>query len=284
MSLIKTISVSLCFSLLAQACLAQEVIPLWAEGAPGFEQLRNEPEQAKDWWVKNIHNPSLTVFLPDPAEATGAAVLVAPGGGHRELVFGPEGVEAARHLNPVGVAVFVLKYRLAREEGSPYRLPEHAQQDATRAMRLIRSRADDWKLDPKRIGVMGFSAGGEVAAFIAYDQAPGDPSALDPVERFPAAPNFQVLVYPGPLGIPTELPGHAPPAFMVAAFDDPCCVQPVIDLLGMYKARNIPVEVHIYARGGHGFNLGQRSEERSLATWPERLIDWLRESGIAVKI
>lgn len=261
----------------------QEVIHLWDKGAPGFESLKDEPEQAKDWWVKNIHNPSITAFLPDPEIATGSAMLVFPGGGHRELVFDPEGVEAARILNPHGVAVFVLKYRLAREENSPYRLPDHSRQDARRAMRLIRSRADQWKLDPKRIGVMGFSAGGEVAAFIAYEQAPGDGDAADPVEREHALPDFQVLVYPGPLGIPEVLPDYAPPAFMVAAFDDPCCIMPVIELLGLYKAQEIPAEVHVYARGGHGFNLGQRSEVRSLATWPDRLVDWLQESAIAVK-
>src|SRR5215472_78686 len=160
-----------------------QVIPLWPNGAPGFEDRRNEPEQAKDYWVRNIHNPSLTVFLPPKEKANGAAVLICPGGGHRELVFKAEGVEPARYLNNLGVAAFVLKYRLARETNSPYSLRTHPRQDVQRAMRVIRSRAAEWSLDPKRIGVMGFSAGGEVAAMLVYSPSAGDDTATDPVDR-----------------------------------------------------------------------------------------------------
>lgn len=137
------------------------VIPLWEKGAPGFEDRRNEPELAKDYWVRNIHNSSITVFLPPREKATGAAVLVCPGGGHRELVFKAEGVEAAEYLNSLGVTAFVLKYRLARETNSPYSLQKHPREDAQRAMRLIRSRAAEWNIDTSRLGIMGFSAGGE---------------------------------------------------------------------------------------------------------------------------
>jgi acetyl esterase/lipase len=115
------------------------VFPLWTNGAPGFEDRRNEPELAKDYWVRNIHNPSITVFLPPTEKANGAAVLICPGGGHRELVFKAEGIEPARYFANLGVAAFVLKYRLARETNSPYSLQIHPRQDAQRAMRLIRS-------------------------------------------------------------------------------------------------------------------------------------------------
>src|SRR4249920_1980229 len=139
-----------------------QVIPLWSNGAPGFEDRRDEPELARDYWVRNIHNPSITVFPAPKEKANGAAVLIVPGGGHRELVFKAEGVEPAKYLNDLGVTCFVLKHRLARETNSPYSLQIHPRQDAQRAMRLIRSRATEWNIDTNRIGAMGFSAGGEV--------------------------------------------------------------------------------------------------------------------------
>ncbi len=117
---------------LAGAVQAQQVIPLWAKGAPGFESKRDEPEQHKDWWYKNIHNPSLTVFLPPAGKANGTAVIVAAGGGHRELVFNPEGVEPAQYLASLGVTAFALKYRLFREEGSKYTIANTARRHPAR--------------------------------------------------------------------------------------------------------------------------------------------------------
>src|SRR5690349_10044795 len=180
---------------------AQQVIPLWPKGAPGFEARRNETEQHKDWWYKNIHNPSLTVYTPIAGKANGTAVIVAAGGGHRELVFNPEGVEPAQYHASLGYTAFALKYRLFREEGSPYTIANTAE-DIRRAMRTVRSRAAEWHVDPQRIGVMGWSAGGEVAALVAYPPVPGDPAASDPVERVSARPDFEILIYPGPAGIP----------------------------------------------------------------------------------
>lgn len=160
------------FLLFSGQCAAgEQVVRLWENGAPGFESRKDEPEQAKDYWVKNIHNPSITVFLPPKVNATGTGVIVIPGGGHRELVYNAEGREPAEFLNKLGVAAFVLKYRLAREPGSPYDLKVHPAQDCYRAIRTVRSRSKEWGVDPGRIGVLGFSAGGEVAASVAY--APG---------------------------------------------------------------------------------------------------------------
>lgn len=255
------------------------VVPLWEKGAPGFENRRDEPELARDYWVRNIHNPSLTVLLPPKAKANGAAVLVVPGGGHRELVFQAEGVEPAQFLNGLGVAAFVLKHRLARETNSPYSLQMHPKQDAQRAMRLIRSRAAEWNVDANRLGALGFSAGGEVVSMLAYSSPAGDATATDPIERQDSRVNFQIVIYPGPLGIPEQLPSDAPPAFFLVANDDRGHVEPVMRLVEKYRAASRPVELHLYARGGHGFNLGGRSKLNSIRSWPQRMTDWLGDNG-----
>ena len=254
-------------------------IPLWPNGAPGFESRREEPEQAKDYWVKNIHNPSITAFLPPREKATGAAVVICPGGGHRELVFNAEGVEPARYLNSIGVAAFALKYRLGREQGSPYKPQVHAREDGLRAMRLVRSRAEEWGVDPKRVGIMGFSAGGEVASLVAYSPGEGDPNAADPVDRLGSRPDFQILIYPGPLGIPDVIPKDAPPAFLLVANDDRGAARSIATLFQKYREAGASVEAHVFARGGHAFNMGNRSKLATLKNWPQRMADWMNDSG-----
>ncbi len=259
---------------------APKQIPLWPNGAPGFESLRNEPELAKDYWVRHINNPSITVYLPPKEKATGAAVVICPGGGHRELVFKAEGEEAAAYFNSIGVAAFALKYRLAREEGSPYSLHKHPREDGDRAMRLVRSRAKEWGIDPNRIGLMGFSAGGEVVSLATFSPAAGDPNAADPIDRESARPNFIIMIYPGPLGIPDKIPHDAPPAFLLVANEDTCCSAPVMRLLQEYREAKVPVEAHIYAQGAHAFNMGNRSKFVTLRGWPQRLTDWMADNGI----
>ncbi len=254
------------------------VVPLWQNGAPGFETRRNEPEVSKDWWVKNIHNPSLMVYLPDKEKANGAAVVVCPGGGHSQLVINPEGRDPALFLTSIGVTAIVLKYRLIREENSPYSM-DNVKQDAYRAMRLVRSRAKEWNIDTSRIGMLGFSAGGEVVALVAYADGIGDPSAPDPIDRLNGKPNFQMLVYPGPLGIPDVVPADAPPAFMLAANDDECCSEPIVKLIQKYRAAKVPMEAHLYAQGKHAFNMGDRSQLNSIKSWPQRMADWLTDNG-----
>jgi len=259
-------------------------IPLWPNGAPGFENRRNEPELAKDYWVRNIHNPSITVYLPPKEKATGAAVVICPGGGHRLLVFNAEGRDPAVFLNSIGVAAFILKYRLARDTASPYSLEKDVKQDALRAMRLVRSHAREWDIDTNRVGMLGFSAGGEVVALIAYDSSNANPNAADPVDRMNAKPNFQMLVYPGPGFIPDIIPANAPPAFLLVANDDMCCSAPTLKLLQGYRNAKIPVEAHFYTRGDHGFNMGNRSKLNSIKTWPQRMADWLSDNYILVPL
>ena len=197
-------------------------------------------------------------------------------------MFNAEGVEAAAFLNRIGVAAFVLKYRLVREENSPYKF-DHVKQDAYRAMRLVRSRAKEWGVDVNRLGMLGFSAGGEVVAMVAYGDGNGDKNAKDPVDRENGKPDFQMLVYPGPSFIPETISTDAPPAFLLAANDDPCCSGSVVEILNKYRAAKVPIEVHLYTQGNHAFNMGNRSQLNSIKTWPQRMADWLGDNGYLKK-
>ena len=264
--------------LLPSLAFAQAVIPLWENGAPGFQKLKDIPEQAKDYWVKNINNPSLTVFLPPAGKANGSAVIVCPGGGHRLLVYNAEGVEPAKFLNDLGVTVFVLKYRLARDTNSPYKI-ENAKEDGERAMRMVRSRAKDWNIDSNRIGMMGFSAGGEVVDMVAFDKDKTYMVKNDFIDSHSAIPNFLIQIYPGPGYIPDEIPADAPPIFLLAANDDMCCSPSVVKLLELYRKAKVPVEAHILERGDHGFNMGNRSKLKAVNTWPQRMADWLEDNN-----
>ena len=269
----------LILALTSGSALAQQVIPLWEKGAPGFESRRDEPEQHQDWWYKNIHNPSLTVYLPPAGKSNGTAVIIAAGGGHRELVFNPKGVEPAQYLASLGITAFALKYRLFREPGSKY-TPAHTAEDIRRAMRTVRARAAEWGLRPDRIGVMGWSAGGEVAAMFAYPPVAGDPGARDPIERVSARPDFEILIYPGPFGIPEKIPADAPPLFLLGAADDEYVADVLFDLPRKYHAAGASIETHVYAQGEHAFNMGQRSTYVSVRHWPQRLAEWLEDRGL----
>jgi acetyl esterase/lipase len=277
---IKTIICLLLFPAALWAQTGPTVIPLWPNGAPGFENRRNEPEQAKDYWVKNIHNPSLTVFLPPKDKANGSAVVICPGGGHRLLVWTAEGIDPAKFLNSLGITVFVLKYRLGRDTLSPYKIEVHARQDGLRAMRLVHSRAAEFGIDTNRIGIMGFSAGGEVVDMVTFGPNKPDANAPDPIDRQSAKPAFVIQIYPGPLFIPDSIPHDSPPAFLLAANDDPCCSVSLMKLLQAYREAKVPVEAHLFTQGAHGFNMGYRSKLKSISTWPQRLADWLSDNNI----
>ncbi len=257
---------------------AGTVIHLWANGAPGFEGRKDIPELAASYWVKNVNNPSLTVFLPPRAKATGAAVILCPGGGFSELGFVPEGIAAAQYFNSIGVAAFALKYRLPREPGSVYNMT-HPHQDGLRAMRLVRSRAAEWGVDPNRIGMVGFSAGGEVVSMTAFGETAGDAAAPDPTDRVSARPDFIAEVYPGGAGIPSALRPDAPPAFLLVANDDDH-TNAVVDIFRLYRAARLPIEVHVFTKGAHAFNMGTRSKLTTIKNWPQRLADWMGDNNI----
>jgi acetyl esterase/lipase len=285
------ISAALVLALSLPAALAQQqaapsVFQLWPDGAPGSEARHGEPEKLVDGaYPVNIHDPSLTVVRADARHANGAAVVVVPGGGHRILVFQNEGMLAAKNLNRIGVTAFVLKYRLARDPnsvssaGAGYSIEGDAASDLRRALRWVRAHAAEYGVDPHRVGVMGFSAGGELVSLVADNPEPATAVKRDAIDRQSARPDFQVLVYPGPLGYPARDPKNAPPAFLVAGSKDSCCMPPTIGLYQQLLAAGVSAELHLYADTDHAFNLGQRGERVSLQHWPDRLSDWLADGG-----
>ena len=252
------------------------VLPLWENGAPGFESRRNEEEVVTKGSVTNVHNPSLTVFLPEKEKANGVGIVIAPGGGLRKLGMRGGGEEPAQFLAEHGFTSFVLKYRLSRQPGQPYKFEEHVLADGQRAIRMVRHRAQEFDLDPKKIGMLGFSAGGEVVSITCYKPGEGNPDAADPIDREFAKPNFQMLVYPGPVGIPSKLPNDTPPAFMVIAADD-AHTSVLLNLMHHFRELDVDYEAHIFTRGGHGFGMGERSQRRSIQHWPDRMLDWLHD-------
>lgn len=279
-----SLSLFLVFLFLFSVSNAQDsiVIQLWKNGAPGFENKKNIPEEAKEWWVRSIHNPSLVVYPAPATIATGAAVVICPGGGFRSLVFTAEGADPARYLNSLGITAFVLKYRLFRAD-SMYYTAENAKQDIFRAMRLVRSHAKEFNIDTARIGVMGFSAGGEVAGWVSYHFQESHAVNPDAVDGLSARPSFQILIYPGPLAVPDLVTASAPPTFLLVANDDECCSEPVVRLLQLHRKAKVPVEAHVYAMGSHGFNMGKRSTFNELKTWPDRLTDWIKDTEFVNK-
>ncbi len=260
-------------------------IPIWTGGAPGAEGHAGEPERLENGaYVHNVHRPSLTVSRADPARANGLGIVIVPGGGHRMLVFQNEGMVPARALNRYGITTFVLKYRLAREPGATYTIERDAAADTRRAIRWVRAHAADYGVDPHRVGIMGFSAGGELVSLVADNPAPVEPTPRDPVGRESARPDFQVLVYPGPLGIPARSVTGAPPAFITAGSLDQCCAKPAITLYTQLREAGIPAELHMFASTDHGFNLAMHNDRISIQHWPDRLADWLSDEGWMVPV
>jgi endo-1,4-beta-xylanase len=255
-------------------------IPLWPKGAPGSEARAAEAEQITGSNVSNVHNPTLTPYVPDAGKSTGTAVIICPGGGHSKLCLGHEGYALAEWFRDRGIAAFVLKYRLAREKGSTYTIQDHAMADTRRAIRLVRSRAGEWHLKADRIGIIGFSAGGELAAYAAMKNDPGNKAAADPIERQSSRPDFQALIYPGGSGTFTVEPGM-PPVFLAAGYSDrPDISEGLARVYLQYKAAKVPAELHIFANAGHGFGYRPDAKPSAAARWPERFTEWLGDSGL----
>jgi acetyl esterase/lipase len=257
-----------------------QALPLWPQGAPGSESRLTEAEKVIGANVCNVHNPTLTPYLPDAGKSTGTAVIICPGGGHSKLCLGHEGYALAEWLRERGIAAFVLKYRLAREKGSTYTVQDHALADTRRALRLVRARASEWHIRADRIGILGFSAGGELAAYAAMQNDPGNKGAPDAIERQSSRPDFQALIYPGSTGSFKVEPGM-PPVFLAAGYSDrPDIAEGLATVYLQYKAAKIPAELHIFANAGHGFGYRHDAKARAASRWPERLTEWLSDSGL----
>jgi len=255
-------------------------ILLWPNGAPGSEGKDTPELITKDAGgevrVNNVNKPTLTPFLPAEGKGNGAAVIVAPGGGHSVLCMTHEGYNPAQWLADHGTAAFVLKYRLAKEPGSTYTVDDHAVADMSRAVRYVRSHAAELKINPAAIGVMGFSAGGEVCAIASMRFDAGKADAADPLEKVGSRPDFQALIYPGRSNR-IEPFKESPPAFLAAsAYDREDIAEGLLPVYLNFKHAGVPVELHLYSSGGHGFGV-RAGKTAPVNAWIERFDDWLRD-------
>jgi len=269
------------------------IVDLWPDSAPGeTKELPPEADQTKPddqliagrrvSRIGNVSVPQIAIYRPSAEKDTGAAVVICPGGGHHILAYDLEGTEVAEWLNSIGVTGIVLKYRV------PFRDPDRrwraAVQDAQRAMCLVRSNAAAWEVDPNRIGICGFSAGGETAVLTAlFDQRQYDP--IDQADSHDTRPNFAMLIYSGgiiqrnqPVLRPhIRVTPEAPPMFLVHAYDDGVSVHHPLMLAVELKKVDVPAELHVFATGGHGYGL--RPTEEAVTRWSDRATEWMREHG-----
>lgn len=258
-------------------------VPLWTKGAPGSEGI-TEPEvydpptdRMPRGHLAPIHQPGVLVYLPPTETATRTAVVILPGGGHTTLTIDHEGRDIAAWFNQIGVAAFVLKYRLARTRGHDYTI-DTSIGDTSRAIRLVRSRAAEWNIAPDRIGLVAFSAGGAVGAYAGMRFDVGDPAAEDPVERVSSRPDFEVLAYPGRMEMDYTVPSDAPPVFLVSAYDDDYPARNVARLFLAFKEAGVSAELHVYAHGGHGFALVPT--HHPVDAWNDRLREWMSDISV----
>lgn len=273
------------------------VMDLWPADPPGWSERGSTDTEldrtdADDKLIAgrrvirlgNVTRPQIAVYRPTADRATDAAVVICPGGGHHILAYDLEGTEIAQWLNQHGVTGIVLKYRV------PFRDQEQrwiaAVQDAQRAMSLVRANAEQWQLSPDRIGMIGFSAGGETAALTSLFLDDRQYKAVDESDSQPSHSDFTMLVYPGGLtdrGQPKlrdhiKVTAEAPPMFFVHAFDDRVTVLNSLILASELKQAGVPAELHVYPEGGHGY--GKRRTDQRITRWPEQAVGWLKTIGI----
>lgn len=278
--------VALLTASLAFAADSQLALDLWPGAAPG-EKGDIGTEHVSDasgniQRLANVSKPTITIYKPDKSKDTGAAILICPGGAYTILAMDLEGEEVAKWANSIGVTGVVLKYRVPARKGQPRYLAPL--QDAQRALRLLRANANNWQIDPKRIGILGFSAGGHLAATTSNSFAKSAYEPIDDADKLDSRPDFTILVYPAYLSegatLNPELPvsSNTPPAFLAHASDDGISAENSVAYYLALKKNKIPAELHIFARGGHGFGL--RPSENPCSLWPDRCAQWLKSMGI----
>jgi acetyl esterase/lipase len=294
----KRLLVSVYFSLLGCSTLLAAEKPLtvnvWPGKAPGDEGdlspekvTEPKPGQRGVKRITNVSHPTLTIFKPARDKDTGAAVVIAPGGGYNILAWDLEGEEVAQWLNSIGVTGVVLKYRVPRRSGtSGNKPPPQALMDAQRALSLTRSKAKEWGIDPKRIGMLGFSAGGHLTAWTSTNFDKRSYERVDAVDEVNCRPDFTVLIYPAYLLVKGKLElapdirvtKETPQTFFAHAADDGVSPQNSVVMWQALKKAGVPAELHVYASGGHGFGL--RPSDQPCSTWPQRCADWMRSRGL----
>jgi acetyl esterase/lipase len=272
---------------------ADAPIRLWDGPAPGEKEPVGEEKDTSQPGkglvagkpiirLGNVSDPAMQVFRPAKNLDTGAAVVVCPGGAYNILAYDLEGSEVCEWLNSIGVTGVLLKYRVPARKDRPRH--EAAVQDAHRAISLVRQRATEWGIDPNRVGILGFSAGGHLAAVASNSNRTYKDE--DAAGKFDCRPNFTILIYPAylvpkenPTAVSPELPVSAktPPTFMAISQDDPVKVEGAMQYGLALKAAGVKWELHVYPDGGHGYGL--RRTEKVVTTWPDRLADWLKASG-----
>ena len=230
----------------------------------------------------NVSAPTLQVYLPPPEKRNGTAIVICPGGGYHILAMDLEGTEVAEWFNERGVTCFVLKYRVPRRND---RSPKEAGalEDGQRAMSIVRSRASEWSIDPNRIGILGFSAGGHLAAMTSIHFNERRYEKVDATDDVSSRPDFSVLIYPGYLsegGKPRDdvkITKETPPTFLAHAGDDRVTAENSVLYYLELKRAGVPADLHVYAAGGHGYGL--RVTDKPVTSWPERCAEWMTAQG-----